>query len=114
MLFFAVPTSVGKLKMPCGAGAFNFPSSPRRRRATMKDGKVATCLFQISSKGADMVVYAADPTLVERSKRSFESKGSQIDLGATGAGGALIVYSTFVNAIMAAANASLSAMLRLC
>jgi len=47
---------------------------PRRRRATIKDGKIATCQSQILSKGADMVVYAADPALVEGSKGSFESK----------------------------------------
>ena len=80
----------------------------------MKDEKVATCPSQISSRGADMVVYAVDPALVERSKGSFDSKGSNTGLGATGTGGALIVCSTLVNAIMAAANASLSAMLRLC
>ena len=80
----------------------------------MKDGKVETCPSQISSKGADMVVYAVDPALVERSKGSFESKGSNTGFGAIGAGGALIVCSTLVNAIMAAANASLSAIFRLC
>ena len=114
MLFVAVSTPVVKLKITRGAVAFYFPSSPRRRRATMKDGKVAMCPSQISSKGADMVVYDTDTALVERSKGSFESKGSNTGLGAASAGGALIFCSTLVNSIMAPANASLSAMLNLC
>ena len=90
--------------MPCGTTVFRLPSSSRRYNATMKDGHEEISLFQISSRGVDIVDYVEDPDLIERSKGSSNSKESKT---CTDAGGGIIKAIVFTRAATAAVNSAL-------
>ena len=64
------------MKIPVAPLASQCDSLPRIFRDTTNDGNVLTLPPHTSSNGDDVVLYAEDPSLVEKLKGSFDENGS--------------------------------------
>ena len=86
------------VRMPCGAGAFHFPSSARTRSEITNEGKVDTAPSHISSSGADMSVYDWNPKRLDKLKAWSSLNGSKTCVAGVGA---LISAIALVNVVIA-------------